>query len=368
MEKFITATGKTIDLAIESALAMLGLDRDSVSVEVLDNPKSGFLGFGAVPAKVKVTYEAPDEPAAPALSSASRSKPKKPEAEAVSQQRVIAPAAKTPMPAPRPQPAPQPAAPAAPRAPQPQKPRPERTERPERPEQPRRPRPEQPRRESAPKAQVRPQPAPRPAAPAEPKVYEPAAPGSVEERIEQFIKGLLEHMESDAVPHACKTAEDTYMVELTGENLGILIGRRGETLDAIQHLANYAVNRGSAKRARINVDAENYRLKREESLQRLAVKVAGKVVKYRRNITLEPMNAYERHVIHAALQEHPDVTTYSTGTEPNRRIVVAYSRFKSTPGAPAGESGESAPSPAGEPAPSPAGEPVYSPAGDPEEE
>ena len=137
-------------------------------------------------------------------------------------------------------------------------------------------------------------------------------------------------MGSDAVPHAMKTADESYSVDLVGENLGILIGRRGETLDAIQHLANYAVNRGQNKRVRINVDAENYRLKREESVQPLAQKVAGKVTKYRRNITLEPMNAYERHVIHAALQDYPDVTTYSTGTEPNRRIVVAYSRYKNT--------------------------------------
>jgi spoIIIJ-associated protein len=76
------------------------------------------------------------------------------------------------------------------------------------------------------------------------------------------------------------------------------------------------------------VDAENYRLKREDSLRRLAMKVAGKVVKYRRNITLEPMNAYERHVIHATLQDVPDVTTYSTGMEPSRRVIVAYDRDK----------------------------------------
>ena len=174
-----------------------------------------------------------------------------------------------------------------------------------------------------------PQQAEKPAVPAEPKVYAPAEPGSREERIEIFIKGLLEHMGSDAVPHAVKTGDDTYLVDLVGENLGILIGRRGETLDAIQHLTNYAVNRGQNKRVRINVDAESYRLKREQALQRLAQKVAGKVTRYRRNITLEPMNAYERHVIHAALQDYPDVTTFSTGTEPNRRIVVAYSRYKS---------------------------------------
>ena len=294
MEKFITATGKTIDLAIAAALEQLGMDRDSVSVEVLDNPRSGFLGIGAQPARVKVTYEAPDEPPKPALSSASRSKPKKPVQEPASAPKVIAPAA--------------PAAPAPAMA----------QSRPE-------PKPQQPKAPKAPKA------AAEQSAPAEPKVYAPAEPGSVEEQIEQFVKGLLEHMGSNAVPHAAKSADETYMVDLVGENLGILIGRRGETLDAIQHLTNYAVNRGQTKRVRINVDAENYRLKREESLQRLASKVAGKVVKYRRNITLEPMNAYERHVIHAALQDHPDVTTFSTGTEPNRRIVVAYSRYKSTP-------------------------------------
>ena len=158
----------------------------------------------------------------------------------------------------------------------------------------------------------------------------PAPEGTVEARIETFIKGLLEHMGSDAVPTAVKVSDDTYAVELIGEHLGMLIGRRGDTLDAIQHITNYAVNHGQNKRVRINVDAENYRKKREESLERLATKVAGKVTKTRRNITLEPMNAYERHVIHAALQDYPDVTTYSTGTEPGRRVVVAYSRYRST--------------------------------------
>lgn len=322
MEKFITATGKTIDLAIAAALAQLGMDRDSVSVEVLENPKSGFLGIGAQPAKIKVTYEAPDEHTepAPALSSASRSKPKKAQAHSSEEApRVIAPAA---------EPAPRVIAPAAPV--QPQQPR---SDAPRAPKQDKL-RSERRDGQKKPASQKKPAAPKQPAAPvqsaAEQKVYVPAQPGSTEETIERFIKGLLEHMGSDAVPHAEKSAEDSYAVDLTGENLGILIGRRGETLDAIQHLTNYAVNRGQSKRVRINVDAENYRLKREQSLQRLAQKVAGKVVKYRRNITLEPMNAYERHVIHATLQEYPDVTTYSTGVEPNRRIVVAYNRYKNT--------------------------------------
>ena len=300
MEKFIITTGKTLDLAIAAALEELKMDRTSVSVEVLEQPKSGFLGIGAQPAKVKVTYEA-DEPVqapAAALSSASRSKPKPyvPKSQRTEAPRPQAPKAEAP------------------------KAEPVRESRPERPKNP------------APKAERPARPAePRePKAPAAPKEYPVAQPGSTEERIEVFIKGLLEHMGSDAVPHAVKTGDDTYAVDLVGPSLGMLIGHRGDTLDAIQHLTNYVINRDANKRSRINVDAENYRLKREESLQRLAHKVAGKVVRYRRNITLEPMNAYERHVLHAALQDTPDVTTYSTGTEPNRRIVVAYSRYKST--------------------------------------
>lgn len=313
MEKFITATGKTIDLAIAAALEELHMDRDSVSVEVLDNPKSGFLGIGAQPARVKVTYEVPDEAPKPALSSASRSKPKKPAPKPSGDAKVIAPAAPKVIAPAAPEapsePQPHAAAPAAPRAERSRSGRGQRQD----------------RREKQPRPQQTDKPA---AAPQPPKEYAPAAPGSTEERIEQFIQGLLVHMGSDAIPHAMKTGDDAYLVDLVGANLGILIGRRGETLDAIQHLTNYAVNSGQNKRVRINVDAESYRLKREQSLQRLAQKVAGKVTRYRRNITLEPMNAYERHVIHAALQDHPEVTTFSTGTEPNRRIVVSYSRYK----------------------------------------
>jgi len=143
-------------------------------------------------------------------------------------------------------------------------------------------------------------------------------------QIRTFLTGLMEHLNVEAEPEIFVTDEGNYKVILQGKDLGAIIGRRGETLDAIQQLTSYSVNRGLSKRVRIHVDAEGYRAKREESLQRLAVKVAGKVVKYRKNMTLEPMNAYERHVIHTALQDYPNVTTYSTGVEPNRRTVVAY--------------------------------------------
>ena len=143
--------------------------------------------------------------------------------------------------------------------------------------------------------------------------------------IRKFLTGLLAQMESEATVKVYQPEKGRYKVILEGENLGALIGRRGETLDAIQQLTSYSVNR-TGGRVRVQLDAEGYRDKREQSLQHLAKKVAAKVVKYRRSVTLEPMNAYERHVIHAALQDKEGVTTYSIGTEPNRRIVIAYSR------------------------------------------
>ena len=297
MEKTIVTTGKTIDLAIEAALTQLGLDRDSVSVTVLQQAKAGFLGFGAQPAKVQVSYEAPDPvPEAPkvALSSASRSKPK-----------AAAPVKKPEQP--KEMPKPEPVA----KEPKADKPK------------------QEPKAEKKPEAPKPPKPPkePKPAkVKAEPKVYAPAEAGSTEEKIELFLKGLLEHMDSKAVPHCWKVEGNTYKVDLVGDDLGYLIGRRGDTLDAIQHLANYTINRDLDGHIRINVDAECYREKREESLRRYARKKAQQVLKARRRTTLEPMNAYERHVIHAALQDMENITTHSTGVEPNRRVIIEYVR------------------------------------------
>ncbi len=282
MEKTIIVTGKTVDLAIEAALEQLGLDRDSVSVQVVSREKAGFLGLGAQPAKVEVTYEAPDPAPKVALSSASRSKPKaKPQPEKKPEPKVEAPKVEKKV-----------------------------EKKPEL----------KPERKPEPKAE------PKVEAPKTPKTYAAAEPGSVEEKIEQFLKGLLEHMGSNAVPHAWNEEGNKYKVDLVGDDLGYLIGRRGDTLDALQHLANYSINRDVEGHIRISVDAEDYRLKREDSLSRYARKKAQQVLKARRRTTLEPMNAYERHVIHAALQDVENITTHSTGTEPNRRVVIEYVR------------------------------------------
>lgn len=228
MLKTLEKSGKTEEAAIAAALEELGLDRDDVSVEIVERAKSGFLGIGASPAVIRVQYEAPDE-----------------EAE-------------------------QEAAPAEAQAPA-----------------------------------------------AEPESYA---------RIRAFVSGLLEHMGIQAQIDITARDNGGVNVNLSGSGMGAVIGRRGETLDAIQHLTNYAVNRGSDKHMHISVDAESYRAKREESLVRLAEKMAAKAVKYKRSMALEPMNSYERHVIHTALQDYEGVTTSSTGTEPNRRVVVSYEK------------------------------------------
>ena len=235
MIKTLEKSARTEDEAIAAALAELGMGRDDVSVEIVERAKSGFLGIGASPAVIRVSYEAEDEPAAPA---------------------------------------------------------------------------------AAPKAEA-------PAAPAKP------AAAVVDENedyaeIRKFLTGLLERMGVNADIEISPRENGGVNVNLSGSGMGAIIGRRGETLDAIQHLTNYVVNRGSEKRLHISVDAECYRSKREESLTRLAEKMAEKAIKYKRSMALEPMNSYERHVIHTALQNYEGVTTSSTGVEPNRRVVVSY--------------------------------------------
>ena len=298
MIKFIDVTGKTEDEAIQSALAQLKMDRDDVSVEILERAKAGFLGIGSAPARVRVSY---DDGKAEEVKPAEKPAAPKPE------KKVEPASAPTAVPM------------YAPEVLQKKEPRAAKEERSGRPAR-------EERRERAPRAEraERPAPQPKPIVDLGEECHDEKS-----EQIRAFLKGLLEHMDSAAEVKVYESEKGRYKVFLEGEKLGALIGRRGETLDAIQQLTNYSINRGSEKnRARVQVDAENYREKREQSLERLAEKVAGKVTKYRRNVTLEPMNAYERHVIHTALQDTPSVTTFSIGTEPNRRVVVSYDRTK----------------------------------------
>ena len=275
MRKFIDVTGKTEDEAISKALLQLNMDRDDVSVEILERAKSGFLGLGSCPAKVRVSYGPEEVEELPKVEAPVVEKPveKKAEKPVTSEKKAEKKPEKK---APKKEKSAKPAAPAA---------------------------------------------EPAPAKDLGEEVNDEKA-----QAIRKFLAGLLEQMENQAEVKVYQPEKGRYKVILEGENLGALIGRRGETLDAIQQLTSYAVNR-TGGRVRVQLDAEGYREKREQSLQHLARKVAAKVVKYRRSVTLEPMNAYERHVIHATLQDVADVTTYSVGTEPNRRVVVSYSKY-----------------------------------------
>ena len=262
MIKYLEKSGRTMEEAIAAALAELGLSEEEISVEVLERAKSGFLGIGAQPAVIRVSYEVPDEPAK-----------------------------KEPAPAPK----------KAEKKPEPKKAEEKKSE-PKKPEE----------KKSEPK-----------------KAEKKAAPVDETEEfaaVRSFVSGLMERMGVEADIEISRRDNGGINVKLSGSGMGAIIGRRGETLDAIQHLTNYVVNRDSDKHMHISVDAENYRAKREESLTKLAEKMAEKAIKYKRSMALEPMNSYERHVIHTALQNYDGVTTSSTGVEPNRRVVVSYVR------------------------------------------
>ena len=140
-----------------------------------------------------------------------------------------------------------------------------------------------------------------------------------------FVKNILDKLGMEATL-STEQDGDKINIDIAGENMGIIIGRRGETLSSLQYLTNLVVNRKTDEYTRVSIDTENYKHKREEALKKLAEKTADKVLKYRRSFTLEPMNPYERKVIHSALQDNDKITTYSTGSEPMRKVVVALNK------------------------------------------
>ena len=136
-----------------------------------------------------------------------------------------------------------------------------------------------------------------------------------------FLKETTEKMGLE-LDFEARVGEDIVYVEMSGKDSRTIIGKRGQTLDAIQYLTSLVVNKGDDKYIKVVVDAENYRERRQKTLEQLANRLAGKVVKTRKYVRLEPMNPYERKVIHATLQSNPDVITRSEGEEPYRRVVI----------------------------------------------
>lgn len=144
--------------------------------------------------------------------------------------------------------------------------------------------------------------------------------------VETFLKDTLKAMGMDVEIESKIEEDGSLNVEMKGENMGILIGKRGQTLDSLQYLANRVANKHQSGYVRVKLDTENYRARREETLKHLAKNIAHKVKRNRRPVALEPMNPYERRIIHSALQSDPYVTTHSEGEEPYRKVVVTLKR------------------------------------------
>ncbi|MBQ8653646.1 MAG: protein jag [Clostridia bacterium] len=338
------ATAKTTEEAIEAGLEALGVSISDVVVDIIDAGSKGLFGlFGSRQAKVRLTVkEQEDDPLADLLKD---EKPaRKPERK-----------------------------PAQPKAEKKAEPKPEKKEKPEAPKQEKKaekkaePKTEAPKaeadeakteekkaekkleekkerkprqpRKKAPKAEgeksekaekteeKKPLPPKAPAKPIEKPVVtmipnEEVTADSAAGKAQSFLKELTHLMGVDVTVDVGNDTEGNVFVKMTGDTLGILIGRRGETLDALQYLTSLKVNRGQEGYTRVTLDTENYRAKREDTLVRLANRMANRAVKTGRKVSLEPMNPYERRIIHSALQANEAVDTHSEGDEPNRHVVI----------------------------------------------
>ena len=289
------ASGKTIDEAIQNGLKKLGVSRDDVSIEVLRTPQRGFLGIGGQDAVVKLTLTGMLAQELEKIENAEKER----EREIESQAHAAEPERKK-----------------------------VRTQ------------PDKAEKEDCTDMPVRPDKAGREpgACPDKPeRAAENDVPGANTQDVaadaepvpqdkidlaEAFLSGVFEKMQVKVEPQSINGKNGRLEVTLEGDDLGVIIGRRGETLDALQYLTSIVINRGSDKYTRVSIDAQNYRKKREETLVRLANRLAGRVKNSRRNVTLEPMTAYERRIIHSTIQGIDGVTTFSTGTDPNRRVVI----------------------------------------------
>ncbi len=260
--KTTQATGRTVEEAVSSGLAELGLPADRVAVEILEEASKGFLGIGTRPARVRLT-EKPTviaEPAKPAPENATE------------QVKVDAPA---PVSA---------AVPAAQR--EPMKPR-------------------------------------SPVQRTQKTVKADPAPADVKARA--FLEGLFAQMAFEAVLNVSADEEQVNIV-IEGEDTSVFVGHHGETLDALQYLTSLHVNRGQSNYTRVHIDTAGYRARREDALVKLAARMAEKAIKTNRRVAMEPMNPYERRILHSSLQDTPGVTTFSEGEEPMRRVVIAPKR------------------------------------------
>ncbi|MBQ8555649.1 MAG: Jag N-terminal domain-containing protein [Clostridia bacterium] len=331
------ATGKTYEEALQNGLTALGATISDVTIDVLEEGSKGLFGlFGSRPFKLRLTVkeEIEDDPLADLFVKPEQPKaPKAPKAEKKpepKQEKKSEPKAEKPAPAKVEE---QPAEEKAEKKPLPvQRKAKQDGEHTDKPKQERKPRKEKkpaakaekPAEEKAEKKPLPPKPEAKPLEKPvvtmipDAEVVADSAPG----KAQAFLKELTHLMGVDVEVAVGTDAENNVFVQMTGDTLGILIGRRGETLDALQYLTSLKVNRGQEGYTRVTLDTENYRAKREDTLIRLANRMANRAVKTGRKVSLEPMNPYERRIIHSALQANEAVDTHSEGDEPNRHVVI----------------------------------------------
>ena len=265
MSRILEIEGKTIDEAIFAGLEQMGLSFDEVEIEIIQESNKGFLGIGKTSAKVKLTERDKDD-----------------DFDTVKQEKA-------------------PAAPA-------KKSTEEKTQSKNKEHREKR----VSRREAFENAPI-----------AKKEIV--GEPVDSDEPAVAFLTGMLSAMGIEAQLNAVRNDEGLF-IEISGENMGQIIGYRGETLDAMQYLTSLVENKGKDDYVRVTLDTENYRAKREQTLIRLGVRLADKALKSGRKVSLEPMNPYERRIIHSSLQDIQGVTTVSEGEEPNRRVIIVPER------------------------------------------
>lgn len=264
--EYITVSAKTLDDAITEALIQLGVTSDQLEYEVIEKGSAGFLGIGMKQAVIKARRKVVEEPEAEIVEEA------KPEPAVIKK------------------------------------------------EEPKPVKKEFTKKETIKKETVKKEPAKKEADLAN-------VESQTIEACEKFIYDVLKAMDmTDVKVTSVVDEEGALSIDMEGSNMGILIGKRGQTLDSLQYLTNRVANKMQEGYVRVKLDTEDYRRRRKETLENLAKNIASKVKRTRRTVSLEPMNPYERRIIHSALQGDPAVSTHSEGEEPYRRVVVTLVR------------------------------------------
>ena len=313
--KEFEVSARTIEEAISQGLEQLGVSISDVTVDVIEEGSKGLFGlFGSRPAKVKLTLkgdEASDEDMAhailaDAMKEETPKEKKQPKQEKPAEKKQEPKKAKAPK---------QEKAPKTEEAKAEAEAKPEQAKAEEKAEKPQKAR--KPREKKEPKER----PEPKEIVPAEQADRDTAAG-----KAQEFLQNLTKLMNVPVSVAVATDEEGNVRVNMEGDTLGILIGRRGETLDALQYLTSLQVNKGQNTYTRVTLDTEGYRAKREDALVRLANRMANQAQRTGRKVSLEPMNPYERRILHSALQDHPAVTTHSEGEEPNRHVVITLKK------------------------------------------